>query len=391
LIAAQEPLILAIETGRAAGDAHITPLAVSGLAYLYVQRGRLRRAAALCRDALDLDDAYAPPARPPLPADGNTYGVLSEVLREWDKLEAAVRMAQEGVRLGRAWGQADTVTACSLHLAGALSEAGDLNGALEAVEQAKRVAGRVSPWFANIAALVEAEVHMNCGLVAPVARWAEKEGVLDEVRNLRGNRRTYTLVSKLLIAQGHWGEATQLLERLMRQCEELDAAGTLIEGLVLHAVALAAQGETAPALASLARALSLAAPEGYVRTFVRAGAPLGELLSQLLRGPASVLREGAAGYAAQLLAAVEGQAGRVSAVPLRQAPAQAPSPLIEPLSPREAEVLRFLRGPLSMPEIARELYVSVNTIRTHVKHIYAKLDVHARSEAVARAVDLGLL
>ena len=98
-----------------------------------------------------------------------------------------------------------------------------------------------------------------------------------------------------------------------------------------------------------------------------------------------------ADYARGLLAAVEREVGAARAVPRRQAAEQPHPSLIEPLNARETEVLWLLRTSLSMPEIARELYVSVNTIRSHVKHIYAKLDVHSRSEAVERAADLGLL
>jgi LuxR family maltose regulon positive regulatory protein len=441
LLAAERPLVLAIETGRAAGDAHITLLAVSGLAYLYIQQGRLRRAAALCRDTLHLEEDYATKGRSPLPAAGNTYGVLSEVLCEWDELEAAVRMAQEGVRLGKQWGQADTVTSCSLQLACALSEAGDVSGALEAINEAKRVADRVSRWFASIVALVEAEVHLKCGDIVAVARWAEDWGVIHDVRNLHQNRRTYTLVSRLLIAQSRLDEATQLLERLVCQCEEMGATGSLIEALVQHAMALMAQRETGPALASLGRALSLAAPEGYVRTFVRGGAPMRALLSQILeaerrgsqilaqsrglsgeaqrrgskilaqsrglsgeaqqggskisaqqqQGRQYVPGESTADYARRLLAAVESGVEDARAITWRQAAEQPRVSLVEPMSTREMEVLRLLRGTLPQREIADQLFVSVNTLRSHVKHIYAKLGVHSRTEAVDRAEELGLL
>jgi LuxR family maltose regulon positive regulatory protein len=335
--------------------------------------------------------------------------VLSEVLCEWNELEAAVRMAQEGVRLGKQWGQADTVTACSLQLAFALSEAGDVNGALEAIDEARRVADRVSRWFASIVALVEAEVHLNCGNIVAVARWAEDWEVMPDVQSLRQHRRTYVLLSRLLIAQGRLDEATQLLERLMCQCEQIGATGSLIEALVQHAMALEAQEEKRQALASLGRALSLAASEGYVRTFVREGASMGDLLSEILaqsrslsgkaqqkgaqlpQGQQPAPRDSTADYASKLLAAIEHEVGTARAVPRRQAAEQPHLSLIEPLSARETEVLRLMRTSLSLPEIARELYVSANTVRSHAKHIYAKLDVHSRSEAIERAADLGLL
>jgi LuxR family maltose regulon positive regulatory protein len=86
-----------------------------------------------------------------------------------------------------------------------------------------------------------------------------------------------------------------------------------------------------------------------------------------------------------------GEEGHRAASPGATALPAAPSPLIEPLSERELEVLRLLNTPLSQPEIAERLYISVNTVRSHVKHIYGKLSVHARSAAVERAEELGLL
>jgi LuxR family maltose regulon positive regulatory protein len=411
LPAAERALSQAVEAGQAAGDAHSTLLAVSFLAGLFVQQGRLRRAAALCRDALYLTNDYATQGGPPLPAAGNAYGVLSEVLCEWNELEAAVRIGREGVALGRQWGQADTMTFCSKQLALVLSEAGDVNGALEAIEQAKRVASRVSRWFGTIVAMVEAEVHLNCGNIAAVVRWAEGRGASPDDQDLIQNHQAYTLLSRLLIAQGRSDEATQLLERLMRQCEEIGAIGSLIEALVQHAMALEIRGKTGQALASLQRALFLAAPEGYVRTFIREGAPMGRLLSQILEAqqkrsqtPAqscglsgeaqqqprqAAARGDTADYARKLLAALENEGANVS---IRHRAAEPPHPpLVEPLSARETEVLHLIRTSLPLREIASELYVSVNTIRSHVKRIYAKLNVHSRAEAVERAEELGLL
>jgi LuxR family maltose regulon positive regulatory protein len=411
LPAAEHALSQAVETAQAAGDAHTVLQAVSFLAGLFIQQGRLRRAAALCRDALHLTNDCATQDQPPLPAAGNTYGVLSEVLCEWNDLEAAVRIGREGVALGRQWGQADTMTFCSKQLAFVLSEAGDVNGALEAVAEAKRVAGRVSRWFGAIVAMVEAEVHLDCGDIAAVVRWAEDGEAQPDDQNLIQNRQAYTLLSRLLIAQGRLEEATHLLERLMRQCEDIGAIGHLIKVLVQHAIAWEAQGKTGRALASLQRALSLAAPEGYVRTFIREGAPMDRLLSEILdaqqresqilaqshglsgsaqqQGRQAAAQGGTADYAHKLLAALRNEMGNAS---IRGRTAEPPRPpLVEPLSARELEVLRSLRTPLSLRDIASELYVSVNTIRSHVKRIYAKLDVHSRAEAVDRAEELGLL
>jgi LuxR family maltose regulon positive regulatory protein len=150
--------------------------------------------------------------------------------------------------------------------------------------------------------------------------------------------------------------------------------------LVLQAMVLQDQGKRGEALAVLRRALTLAEPQGYVRTFIDEGAPMGQILRQ------AAAREIRLNYVSKLLAALENETAD-----RQRASRLASLPLHKPLSERELEVLRLLRTSLSTPEIARELYVSANTIRTHTRHIYAKLDVHSRSEAVARAEELGLL
>jgi LuxR family maltose regulon positive regulatory protein len=134
----------------------------------------------------------------------------------------------------------------------------------------------------------------------------------------------------------------------------------------------------------LARALALTKATGRVLSFLEHGPPMVDLLREAVR------RDVEAGYARQLLSAFESK-GRAAKRRVPQEKPSAQAALVEPLSARETEVLRLLRSSLSLPEIARELYVSANTIRSHTKHIYAKLDVHSRFEAVERAEELGLL
>jgi len=154
-----------------------------------------------------------------------------------------------------------------------------------------------------------------------------------------------------------------------------EAAGAMsyvIETLVLQALALQAQGKDDQALTVLERALSFAEPEGYLRTFIDEGAPM----AALLRTAAS--RGIALDYVSKLLAAF----GKV---------AFPSAPLVEPLSERELEVLRLLAAGLSNREIAAELFLAIGTVKKYTSNIYGKLNVHKRTQAVARARELGLL
>lgn len=149
----------------------------------------------------------------------------------------------------------------------------------------------------------------------------------------------------------------------------------MIDILVAQALARAALDDVAGARSSLERAVSLAEPEGFVRVFLDEGAPMAALLRQVSKD------RGAPGYVRRLLAAMATTTRETAVDPQ----------LIEPLSERELEVLRLLDSDLDGPDLARELTVSLNTVRTHTRNIYAKLGVTSRRAAVTRGAELGLL
>ena len=170
-------------------------------------------------------------------------------------------------------------------------------------------------------------------------------------------------------------EAVAFLECLLGAAEEGERTGSMIEILLLQALARQGQGDVSGALAPLERALALAEPEGYVRLIVDEGPPVVALLEQAHKRGISP------GYARHLLAAAGKSEDRM---PVRQGP-------VDALSERELEVLRLLGTDLDGADIARQLVVSLNTMRTHTKNIYAKLGVNTRRAAVRRAEDLRLL
>jgi len=195
-------------------------------------------------------------------------------------------------------------------------------------------------------------------------------------------------------------EAVGLLERLLKAAEEGGRTGSVIEILLLQALAHEAQGDIphAPApleraLVPLERALALAEPEGYVRIFVDEGLPMARLLSEVAAH--SIMPD----YAGKLLAAFETTDNADASIrrpttdrgsTLSSVVHHPSSGLVEPLSERELTVLKLLRTELNGPEIARELVVSLNTMRTHTKNIYSKLGVNNRRAAVRRAEELDL-
>jgi LuxR family transcriptional regulator, maltose regulon positive regulatory protein len=186
------------------------------------------------------------------------------------------------------------------------------------------------------------------------------------------------------------------LERLLNEAQEGGRLGSVIEILILKAIAHQTKGDLPAALLTLHKAMTLAEPEGYVRVYVDESLPMVQLL--LEAGAHMIMPE----YTGKLLAAFETQGqGRESASIISVPPAsqslievEAPSSktsLFEPLSQRELEILRLFKTELSGPEIAKELVIALSTVRTHTKSIFSKLEVNNRRAAVKRAAELGLM
>jgi LuxR family maltose regulon positive regulatory protein len=192
----------------------------------------------------------------------------------------------------------------------------------------------------------------------------------------------YISLARLCIAKSRVEDAVIVLKALESATERLGRTGIRIEILVLQAMAFSAMGDQDRAVDALGRAVLLAEPEGYVRMFVDEGAELVPLLRLVAaRGTAPL-------YVGGLLAASDGRAPS----DIGKAPASgAAQALVEPISEREMDVLRLLNTHLTSTLMADELFIAVSTVRSHIKSIYGKLDVHSREEAVQCAQELGLL
>jgi LuxR family maltose regulon positive regulatory protein len=250
---------------------------------------------------------------------------------------------------------------------------GDLDGALNLLEEAERLHTQDFSPDVRPAGALKTQVWLAQGRLGEAVGWArgfrKDLSVEDDLSYL--HEFEHITLARLLLAQRSGLEALRLLERLLDAAEAGGRMGSAIEMLVLQALAFQMQGDLGAARVPLERALALAEPEEYVRVFIDEGSPM----AALLRSGATATR-----YIRQLLAAFGTS---------DQRPAVKPG-LLEPLSERELDVLRLLGTDLKGPEIARELMVSPNTLKTHTRNIYAKLGVNARRAALGRAAELAL-
>ncbi len=378
--AATEASTKAIAISQATGDSQLSAVVLCDQAALHYSQGQLHKAAAICRDAEQISDKYAGQSGRPLPVMGYAYIRLSAVLREWNDLETATGYAREGLELCKQWGQADFLVYSYIEVAKVLQAIGDMDGALDAIQTGKRIASNVSPWPGFHVATQQARLWLVKGKLEDVTRWVQVSGLRNDDSLSFQYLFRYIVLARVLIAQGVFDEAAGLLSRLLEVAETARAMGCMIEILILQALALQAQGKIDQALTSLERALVFAEPEGYVRTFIDEGSSMGKLLQQTTAPGVAV------GYVGKLLTALKKETKSK-----RQLGEGFSASIVEPLSERELEVLRLLQTHLSSTGIAEELTISANTVRTHIKNIYSKLNVHNRQDALQRAQELELI
>jgi LuxR family maltose regulon positive regulatory protein len=369
-----------IATSRAAGHIDVTIDALGNRARLEVWKGQLRRADQFCQQALLLTEEYHRRHGRYLPVTGYIYVRHSTILREQNRREEALRFAREGIELYQRWGQLDFLSLSYANVARVLTTFGELDEAQMIIDKAKLLAARISPWFEACIAAVEARFLLARGNSQAVLQWLRTHQPIANEPFKYHLMEFYIAYVKLLVATSrrnnvrkHLVEAEKLLERLQMVSEELGAFGYVLETWILQAMVSSIDDKTEIAQTHLKRALSIAEPEGYVRIFVDEGEPMTVMLRQA--AAAGIFPE----YIGSLLKAFGTPTSEDSML------------LLEALTARELEVLRLIAAGLANREIAEELVVSLGTIKTHINHIYQKLDVRSRTQAVARARELNLV
>jgi len=362
------------QIGQAAGDIHLVIVVNSNLANILVEQGHLHQAANIYSETLQMTSR--PDGQKSVIA-GRVYIELSQVSYEWNLLESATQQVHESIALCRQWGNMDQLAVGYVMLARLMHVQGHPDRAQEAIRLAEQLAKeyhllpRYSTWILYALACL----WIAQGNLEKVARLVQQSEIKidDEIPYL--NEPEYLILLRLCLARADYEAALVLSQRLLQKAEATGRTGRVIEVLVLQALLFQGVKDTDQALATLKRALSLAQPEGYIRTFLDEGEPMSRLLHL-----AKARRIGIE-YATELLDALE------EATERPQSPIQF---LVEPLSMREVEVLKLIEAGCSNQEIATRLVISIATVKRHISNLYVKLGAQSRTQAVSISRELGL-
>jgi LuxR family maltose regulon positive regulatory protein len=385
----------AAQVSQATGSTQVTIVALWSQAQLLIEQGALYQAAEIYRRALQLLGVPAGPTSMAHPsAAGRLYIGLAELMYQHNDLPAAEENLQTGLQLGEAEQSSGALANGYLLLARLKQAQGDPTEAIEAARQAARLARQYTgPYYwANEVAAYQARLWLAQGNLRVAELWAQERELWpaplpDPLPYLREGE--YLVLARLLLAQAGQpaapaAETASLLDAALTLTRQISRAaqaskrtGRLLEALTLQALILQAQANQPQALTILSEALALAEPEEYIRLFVDEGQAIAELLRQL---NAQKLFPH---YLPKLLNALQ-TAGPASSDLARL-------PLLDPLSEREIELLQLIAAGMSNQELAATLFLTVGTVKWHLNNIYSKLDARSRTQAIARARELGLI
>jgi LuxR family maltose regulon positive regulatory protein len=377
-----------IENAQKAGNFAFAIASASGKADILTEQGHLREALKTYQGSLQLATEHAAESQRIIAHHHLGLALLYHEMRED---ETAAQHFQKGMELGQQSVLRDWSYRKYLAQARLKESEGDLDSALDLLDEAKRYYARSLIPNTHPVDAIKTKIHLKQGRLPKAEEWVREQGLsandgLNYVREFE-----HITLARVLIAEYQNNreerlilDGLHLLERLLKVAEDQNRMGSVLQILMVAALAHHAAGSTTQAFASLERTLRLAQPEGYFRTFVDEGEPMRALLSAfrtwIEKQPRSQYQELHV-YTGKLLSAYAQPAGTAKPAPS----------MVEALSQRELEVLRLIAQGLSNNEISQKLFLALNTVKGHNRIIFNKLQVQNRTEAVARARELGLL
>ncbi|MHB1415961.1 MAG: LuxR C-terminal-related transcriptional regulator [Chloroflexota bacterium] len=354
----------ALSISQESGDTHSTIVATIGLGQVQEMANHLYLAADSYRRVLQLAGDV------PQPVVSEAHLGLARVFYEWNDLDAAEQYGLRSLRLARQFDKViDRFVICEVFLARLKLARGDVAGAAAMLAEAGESVRQHD------------FVHRMSEVAAAQVLVLLRQGDLTAAAHLAKAHLLPISQARVHLAQGDPSVALALLSPLRQQMEAKEWADEVLKVMVLQTVVLHAHGEKIRAMQLLGQALTLAEPGAFVRIFVDEGMPMARLLSEA--GAQGIMPD----YVGKLLAAF-GAEGQKRADGRSLPPAK---PTSEPLSQRELEVLRLIAQGLSNHEVGERLFLALDTVKGHNRRIYDKLQVQRRTEAIARARELGLL
>jgi LuxR family maltose regulon positive regulatory protein len=358
------------------------------LADIRITQGRLHEAMRTYERALQVASEHSTAV---LRGTADMHVGMSGLYHEWGDPDAALHHLQVSTELGEHNGLRQNPYRSRVAMARIRESQGDLDAAVDLLLESERLyVGDFSPNVRPVPAL-KARMWLSQGRIYDALEWAREKNLSadDDLSYLHEYEhitlaRTFLARYRLDQDEESLRKAIGLLARLLDAAEAGGRMGSAIEILVLLALVHEALDDIPAALVPLERALTLAEPEGYVRIFVDEGEPMARLLSEA--SDRGIIPD----HTGRLLTALDMPIPAIRHTPASSAPNSAGS-LIEPLSPRELEVLRLIAQGLSNHEIGEALFLALSTVKGHNREIFGKLGVQRRTEAVARAREIGLL
>jgi LuxR family maltose regulon positive regulatory protein len=366
----------AARLGHQAGNLYLELGAIASLADIFYGQGKLHQAFDTYEELLRV--ATRPDGKQ-LHAAGMAYDGLALIAYEWGRSTAAEKYAELAIEHCKKWGNITELAESYVIQCRLLLAVGKIDDAQHALNQAENLTHAYSlvPRADSWMKACRVRLWLAQRNLEAAGKWAESynpEYLADTFSYVR--EAEYAAFIRVQIAQKRYLEALDGISMLLEKAEAIWRTASVIELHVLQAVAHQAMGNTPKALEALERALGIARPEGYVRLFLDEGSSMIELLRHA--GSKGIEPQ----YVAMILAGESQQADTV---------AQETQPLIDPLSERELEILNLLAEGCTNQEIAERLIIALGTVKAHTVNIYRKLNVTRRTQAVARARELGLI
>lgn len=382
-----------------AGDLSTASFALNALGAGLEAEGRLGESASCYQQVIQAIQKHGQPL--PVTAASGAYVRLGGILYEWNDLDKATQCANQGIELSRPFQTGGALFIGYLILARVLGAQGDLTGALETLQSAETAVRTEATLQLGLRMVesVRAQFWLAQGNIRSVAHWAKAyetglnfpaNGDWPGIRQFSPvfDFECLTLV-RVRMAQALWDQALKLLTWLKPVIESGSRNGSLIKLLSLRALALRAQVLCSESIATLEHALSIAEPEGFIRTFVDEGEPMRLLLLDYQSILKKKLGDGDDSESLRLLTYTD----KLLAAFSPPVPSGKPESvgMLEPLSERELDILRLIATGRSNQEIAEILVIAVSTVKSHINNLYGKLGTNRRTEALAIAREKGLL